>query len=219
MSNKTRYIAIADDHALFRKGISSLINSFPGYKVLFEASDGKDFIRQLRLEALPDIALLDITMPGMDGYATAQWLHINHPDMNILALSTMDAEAAIIKMIRSGAQGYILKDAEPEELKLAFDEVLNNGYFYNELITKKVMRSITALSSNSDISGFIRLTEREIEFLKLLCSERSYNEIAAEMFVSPRTAEGYRNAICEKLHLKTRTGLVLYAIKNGIVKI
>lgn len=219
MLSEVKYIAIADDHALFRKGIASLINYFPGYKVLFEASDGKDFLNRLKPASLPDIALLDINMPNMDGYATAQWLRINHPEINVLALSTMDAEAAIIKMIKHGAKGYVLKDSEPEDLKQAFDEVLKNGYFYNELITRKVMKSINALTDESQLSGFVKLTERETEFLKLLCTEKGYNEIAAEMFVSPRTAEGYRNALCEKLQLKSRTGLVLYAVKNGIVKI
>ncbi|MEC5144248.1 response regulator transcription factor [Chitinophaga sp. 212800010-3] len=217
--NKEIKIAIADDHALFRRGITSLINFFPGYKVLFEAADGKDFIRQLRQDSLPDIALLDISMPNMDGYATAHWINTYYPQINVLALSTMDAESAIIRMMKNGAKGYVLKDAEPEELKLAFDEVLQHGCFYNEQITRKVMKSLNALSSENNISGFVKLTERETEFLKLLCTEKTYNEIAAEMFVSPRTAEGYRNALCEKLQLKSRTGLVLYAIKNGLVKI
>ncbi|MDE1191584.1 MAG: response regulator transcription factor [Arachidicoccus sp.] len=217
MKDEIKYIAIADDHAMFRKGLASLINFFPRYKVLFEAANGKDFISQLRPKALPDIALLDISMPEMDGYATANYLHANYPEINILALSTMDAETAIIKMIKNGAKGYVLKDAEPEELKQAFDEVLNKGYFYNDLVTRKVMQSVNALLDNNFV--FAKLTERETEFLKLLCSEKTYNEIAAEMFVSPRTVDGYRNSLCEKLNLKTRTGLALYAVKNGIVKL
>jgi DNA-binding NarL/FixJ family response regulator len=219
MRNETKYIAIADDHAMFRKGLASLINYFPGYKVLFEAVNGKDFIKQLRPNALPDIALLDINMPDMDGYATTQWLHINYPQIKILALSTMDSETAIIKMIKNGATGYVLKDAEPDELKLAFDEIFHKGYFYNDLITKKVMQTINVLATATPVAGFSRLTEREIEFLKLLCSEKTYNEIAANMNVSPRTVDGYRNALFEKLNLKSRTGLALFAVKNGIVKL
>lgn len=219
MKDNLKYIAIVDDHTMFRKGLASLINLFPGYKVLFEASDGKDLISKLKPAAMPDIVLLDITMPHMDGYATAQWLTANHPQINILALSTMDGETAIIRMIKNGAKGYVLKDAEPEELKRAFDEIITDGYFYNDRITKKVMKSIMTISSDADSSSFVKLTDRELEFLKLLCTEKSYTEIAADMFVSPRTVEGYRNAICEKLQFKSRTGLVLYAIKNGIVKI
>jgi len=219
MPERINSIALVDDHVLFRKGLAALISYFPDYKILFEASNGKDLIRQLKIYSLPDIVLLDINMPEMDGYSTASWLHTNHPEVNVLALSTMDAESAIIKMITNGAKGYVLKDAEPEELKLAFDEVISKGYFYNELVTRKVMQSLSALSSGSTIADFVKLTEREMEFLKYTCTEKNYNEIAAEMFVSPRTIDGYRNALCEKLQLKSRTGLALYAVKNGIVKL
>lgn len=219
MSDQKKYIALVDDHSLFRKGLAALISYFPDYKILFEASNGRDLIQQLKIYGVPNIVLLDINMPEMDGYSTASWLRINHPEANILALSTMDAEAAIIKMITNGAKGYVLKDAEPEELKHAFDEVISKGYFYNDLVTRKVMQSLSALSTNSKISDFVKLTEREMEFLKYTCTEKTYNEIAAEMFVSPRTIDGYRNSLCEKLQLKSRTGLALYAVKNGIVKI
>lgn len=219
MSDQKKNIALVDDHSLFRKGLAALISYFPDYKILFEASNGRDLIQQLKIYGVPDIVLLDINMPEMDGYSTASWLRINHPEANILALSTMDAEAAIIKMITNGAKGYVLKDAEPEELKHAFDEVISKGYFYNDLVTRKVMQSLSALSTNSKISDFVKLTEREMEFLKYTCTEKTYNEIAAEMFVSPRTIDGYRNSLCEKLQLKSRTGLALYAVKNGIVKI
>jgi len=219
MSDQIKQIALVDDHVLFRKGLAALISYFQDYNILFEAANGQDFIRQLKIYGVPDIALLDINMPEMDGYSTASWLHRNHPEVNILALSTMDAETAIIKMITNGAKGYVLKDAEPEELKMAFDEVLSKGYFYNDLVTRKVMQSLSALSPGSKLSGFVKLTEREMEFLKYTCTEKTYNEIAAEMFVSPRTIDGYRNSLCEKLQLKSRTGLALYAVKHGIVKI
>ncbi|WP_293308235.1 response regulator [Pedobacter sp. UBA5917] len=219
MSDQIKYIALVDDHILFRKGLAALISYFPSYKILFEAANGRDLIQQLKIYGVPDIVLLDINMPEMDGYSTASWLRINHPEANVLALSTMDAEAAIIKMITNGAKGYVLKDAEPEELKCAFDEVISKGYFYNDLVTRKVMQSLSSLSTNSKISDFVKLTEREMEFLKYTCTEKTYNEIAAEMFVSPRTIDGYRNSLCEKLQLKSRTGLALYAVKNGIVKI
>jgi len=218
--SETKYIAIVDDHAMFRKGLMILINLFPNYSVLFDASNGKDFIAQLNPKHLPDIVLMDITMPEMDGYATAEWLHNNYPDIKILALSTMDSEAAIIKMIKSGAKGYVLKDAEPDELKLAFDEVMSQGYFYNELITRKVLKGVGKLvDGKNPMSVFVKLTDREIEFLKYACTEMAYKEIADKMFVSVRTVEGYRDALCEKLDLKSRVGLAMYAIKNQIVDI
>src|SRR5882762_4039921 len=119
----TKYIAIVDDHAMFRKGLAVLINLFPDYKVLYDAGNGKEFISCLQPQHLPGIVLLDISMPGMDGYLTTYWIRNNYPQIHILALSTMDADTAIIKMIKHGAKGYILKDADPKELKLAFDEV------------------------------------------------------------------------------------------------
>jgi DNA-binding NarL/FixJ family response regulator len=216
----TREIVIVDDHAMFRKGLMKLVNLFPAYSVLFDASNGKDFIAQLNPKHLPDIVLMDITMPEMDGYSTAEWLHNNYPDIKILALSTMDSEAAIIKMIKSGAKGYVLKDAEPDELKLAFDEVMSQGYFYNELITRKVLKGVGQLvDGKNSTSIFVKLTDREIEFLKYCCTEMSYKEMADKMFVSVRTVEGYRDALCEKLDLKSRVGLAMYAIKNQLVNI
>jgi DNA-binding NarL/FixJ family response regulator len=218
--SETKYIAIVDDHTMFRKGLASLINLFPGYKVLFDASNGQDFIKQLKPLHLPDILLLDIAMPEMDGYATANWVRINHPEIKILALSTMDAETAIIKMIKNGAKGYVLKDAEPGELKQAFDDVLSLGYYYNELISRKVLQSVHQLTEeNNSIGTFVRLSEKELTFIKLVCSEKTYFEIAKDMFLSERTIDGYRDALFKKLNVKTRVGLVMYAIKNGIVKI
>ena len=213
-------IAIIDDHAMFRKGLCALVNLFPNYKVLLDAANGHDFIRQLKPDNLPDIILLDIAMPEMDGYQTAGWLAEHHPDIPVLALSTMDAESAIIKMIRNGAKGYVLKDAEPAELKQAFDEVLRNGYYYNDLVTRKIIRSVNQLVDDKNgLALFAKLSDRELQFLQLVCSEKPYKEIAAEMFVSERTVDGYRDALFKKLNITTRVGLVLYAIRNGIVKV
>ena len=213
-------IAIVDDHAMVRKGLSVLINLFPGHKVLFDAANGNDLIKKIDSNDLPDIILMDIAMPEKDGYATTEWLTNNYPSIKVLALSTMDAETAIIKMIRSGAKGYVLKDAEPEELKLAFKEVMTFGYFYNDLITRKVLNAVTQLvNSKSKTGTFIQLSDREIEFLKWSCTELTYKEIGEKMNASVRTVEGYRDALCEKLGLKSRIGLAMYAVKNGFAKL
>jgi DNA-binding NarL/FixJ family response regulator len=218
--NDTRYVAIVDDHTMFRKGLAALINFFPNYKVSMDASNGKDFIEQLQSAQLPDIVLMDINMPEMDGYATTEWLRDNHPEVKTLALSTMDSETAIIKMIKSGAKGYVLKDAEPSELKLAFDEVMSRGYFYNDLVSRKVLNAISQLvDPKKTTATFANLTLREIEFLKFACTEMTYKEIADKMHLSVRTVEGYRDSLCDKLDIKTRVGLVIYAIKNGIASI
>jgi DNA-binding NarL/FixJ family response regulator len=216
-----KYIAIVDDHTMFRKGLVMLIDLFHSYKVMLDVANGKELIDRFNgAERLPDIVLLDIQMPEMDGYATAEWLRVNHPDIKVLALSTMDSDATIIKMIRHGARGFILKDAEPKELQLAFDEVIQKGYFYNDMLTRKVLQSLHRITADgSSMNIFVSLTERELEFIKHACSEKSYAEIASEMFLSERTIDGYRDALFRKLQVGTRVGLVIYAIKNNIVKL
>ncbi|NLR82512.1 response regulator transcription factor [Chitinophaga eiseniae] len=218
--SQNKHVVIVDDHTMFRRGLAALVNLFPGYEVLFDAGNGKELIAQMDSHPVPDIVLLDISMPEMDGYSTASWLRDHHPGVKVLALSTMDAEVAIIKMIRHGAKGFILKDAEPAELKRAFDEVAAFGYFYNELITRKVISSINnLLDDHSPLSSLVKLSERELDFIRLACSEKSYQQIAREMFVSERTVDGYREALFKKLNVATRVGLVIYAVKNELVKL
>jgi DNA-binding NarL/FixJ family response regulator len=213
-------IAVVDDHNLFRQGLISLINHFPQYEVMLEASNGKAFISQLDPNHLPEIVLMDISMPEMDGYATCEWLKKNYPEIKVLALSTMDAETAIIKMIRSGAKGYIVKDADLAELKLAFSELLTVGFFYNELVSRKVIHSINRIvDENDQINTLQKLSENELTFLRLSCSEKTYQEIAAEMFKSEKTIDGYRAELFKKLNVTSRVGMVMFAIKNGIVQL
>jgi DNA-binding NarL/FixJ family response regulator len=216
--NENKHIAIVDDHTMFRRGLCALVNLFPNYEVILDAANGKDFIRQLHPDRLPDIVLLDIVMPEMDGYAVAGWIKTQYPDIRVLALSTMESESAIIRMIRAGARGYLLKDAEPAELKYAFDEVLTLGYYYNEHVSRTIIRSVTGPDvSDASVNPWSGLTDRELQFLKLACSERTYYEIAKEMFVSERTVDGYRDSLFRKLSVTSRVGLVLYAIRHGIV--
>ena len=215
---ETRSITLVDDHTMFRKGLAVLINLFPSYKVLMDVANGKEFIEQLDPDKLPDIVLLDIHMPVMDGYATAAWLRTHYPQIRVMALSTMDSDVAIIKMIHQGARGYILKDADPKELQLAFDELIDKGYYYNEILTRKVMQSIHQGGSES-ASGFAKLTDREVEFLQHACSEKNYQQIAREMFLSERTIDGYRESLFKKFNVSNRVGLVLYAIKNQLVNL
>jgi DNA-binding NarL/FixJ family response regulator len=218
--NDVRHIALVDDHTMFRKGLTALINLFPGYRVLFDAGSGAECMRHLQSGPGPDILLMDIAMPGMDGYAATSWVRDHFSGIKVLALSTMDAETAIIRMIRSGARGYVLKDADPAELKKAFDEVLSLGYYYNDLVSRKIVQSVHLLARDSNIfTGLVRLSDRETVFLQQVCSEKTYLEIAKEMFVSERTVDGYRDVLFKKLNISSRVGLVLYAIRNGIVKV
>jgi DNA-binding NarL/FixJ family response regulator len=131
-----------------------------------------------------------------------------------------DDENAIIRMLKNGARGYVMKDSEPADLRAAIDAIEKKGFYYSEMVTGRLMRSITDMEDgNTNTRNFLNLSDREVEFLKLVCTEMTYKEIADKMILSPRTIDGYRDALFEKLDIKTRTGLVIYAIKNGIVKI
>lgn len=210
-------IALADDHVLLRKGLAGLVTDL-GYSVVLESDNGQEMIEMIKTGIEPDLVLMDINMPVMDGYVTTKWLSANKHAIRVLALSMYDDESAILKMLRSGARGYILKDSEPGELRAALEAVLNKGYYYSELVTGKLIHSIHQSEEDSG-SSLHKLNEREMEFLKLACSELTYKEIAAQMHLSPRTIDGYRDALFEKLEIKTRTGLAIFAIKNKIVEI
>ena len=211
-------VVLVDDHSLLRNGLAAVVKEL-GYDVLFEADNGKDLQQKLNKENLPDFVLLDINMKEMDGYETAQWLKATYPLIKILALSMYDDENAIIKMLKNGARGYILKDSEPSELRTALEAIATKGYYYSELVTGKLIHSINRSEDEAASGNISKLNDRELEFLKWACSELTYKEIAAEMHLSPRTIDGYRDALFEKLDIKTRTGLAIYAIKNGVVKI
>lgn len=214
----TTFIALVDDHALLRSGLATLINSFEEYKVLIEADNGKDFIQQVQPRHAPDIILLDITMPVMNGYETAEWIRMNLPNTKMIVLSMMDNDTAIIRMLRAGARGYILKDSKPAVFRQALNAVRDVGFYTNDLVSSRMwhyMNAASGITGNYDLLSII--TERELAFLKLACTEKTYREIADEMCVSPRTIDSYRDSLFEKLHVSSRVGLVLFCIKNGIV--
>lgn len=218
-TNQKIKVALTDDHVLLRRGLASLVNSFEEYTVAQEADNGQDLQQKIEKDNLPDLVLLDINMPKMDGFATAQWLKQTYPLIKILALSMYDNENSVIRMFKAGARGYILKDCEPLELKTALDSVMQKGYYYSELVTGKLIHTINQMDEDADMRNLAHLNEKEIQFLRLACTEMTYKEIADKMFLSPRTIDGYRDALFEKLNIKTRVGLVMYAIKNGIVQI
>jgi DNA-binding NarL/FixJ family response regulator len=162
---------------------------------------------------------MDVTMPGMDGYQTCNWLRINHPSVKVIALSVMDDENVIIRMLKSGAKGYVLKNIKPAELQTAMLSVLEKGYHFNDLVSNKIINSINNSGRIDNDKKEIHVTEREIEFLRLACTEKSYKEIGMEMNVSSRTVESFRDQLFAKLELRTRVGLVLYAIRNKIMEL
>ncbi|MGN6418166.1 MAG: response regulator transcription factor [Pseudobacter sp.] len=211
-------VGLVDDHVLLRNGLAALVKNI-GHQVVIEASDGKDLIAKLQEQAHPQVILMDINMPVMDGYETAGYLKQNHPEIRVLALSMYDDEAAIIRMLKNGARGYILKDSDTPELKSAIEAVLSKGFYYTEMITGKLLHTINQTDEESTTRKVLNLNDREMEFLKLSCSEMTYKEIADKMHLSPRTIDGYRDSLFDKLKIKTRVGLAIYAIKHGIVHV
>jgi two-component system invasion response regulator UvrY len=214
-------VAMADDHTMLRQGLANMIESFGDYKVTLQASNGKELIQHIDPLKLPDVALLDISMPEMNGFETAAYLHQHYPSIKVLAVSMMDNETAIIRMIKNGARGYVLKDAEPSELRQALYDVVNKGYYYSDLVTGKLIFNMNRQGADEQSSAgrSEHITDKELEFLKYVCTELTYKEIADRMHVSPRTVDGYRDVLFEKLGVKTRTGLAMYVVKRGLVEL
>jgi DNA-binding NarL/FixJ family response regulator len=213
MKNK---IVIVDDHVLIAKALSGIIANFELFEVLYECENGEDLQKKIiSSNDIPDIVLLDISMPVMDGFQTALWLKENYPQVLVMALSMQDDDQSLIKMIKNGAKGYMLKNAHPLELEKSLVSMIKNGYFYPEWAASKVFASISNTPNSSDKE--LMISDRERELLKYSVTEMTYKEISEKMFCSPRTVEGYRDSLFEKLELKTRVGLAVYALKNNLV--
>ena len=219
MNEKITHIALVDDHTLLRNGLASLVQSFEGYSVLFEADNGKEFIQQLNTHPAPDIVLLDINMPEMNGFETAAWIKRNLPAAKILVLSVMDNDTVIISMLKRGARGYILKDSKPAVFKQALDSIRDTGFYMNELVSNKMLNYVTHEEKGKEMAVVSALTENELAYLQLVCTEMTHKEIADQMKLSPRTIDGYRDELLKKLKVQSRIGLVIFAIKYGIHKI
>lgn len=210
-------VAIIDDHLLFAKSLKSLIDTFGGFEVILQANNGKVFIEELnKISVLPEIALMDMNMPIMNGIETTNLLQKNFPSIKVLALSMDDNENSILKMIRNGAKGYLLKDIHPDILLEALENVIKEGFYHTKNVTETLINSLQA---DSKKSTNIDINERELKFLKLASTEMTYKEIADVMNLSPKTIDGYREQLFRKLGVKNRVGLVIYCLKNGILKI
>lgn len=209
-------IIIVDDHLLFSQALNGLISNFKEFNVLAVLVNGKELVTYFSTEnKYPDIVLMDVKMPIMNGFEATQWLKINQPQIKVLALSMECEEETILKMLRAGAKGYLLKDIHPSILEHALKELHTTGFYYTENVANTLLNSTNQKTNQNNII----LREKELEFLKLACNEMTYRQIAEVMFLSPKTIENYREALFVKLNVKSRIGLVLYAIKEKIVTI
>ncbi|MFD2936796.1 response regulator [Spirosoma flavum] len=213
------FIAIVDDHHLVAIALSDMVRKFDNYDVLLVAENGRDLLDQLaRSTQLPEIVLLDINMPEMDGFETATQLRQLHPSIRVLALSMNDREDQIVRMVRNGARGYLLKGCRPAEFLQALDDIRTKGFYYSEFLTTQLIRNLNTPTENGHTSSF-NLNNREFDFLKYACSELTYTEIADKMCVSPRTVDGYREVVFQKMSVKTRVGMVIEAVRHGLVEL
>ncbi len=207
-------VAIVDDHSLFASSLEKLINSFVNFRVLFHAKNGVELQERIENGALPEIILLDINMPIMNGFETAEWLMLNHPKIKTLALSMEDDEHSILRMLRKGVKGYLLKDIHPEILNAALVELIEKGYYHSEKVSDTLLNSIA-----SDDDSLMDFKENELTFIQLACSEMTYKEIADKMGLSPKTIDGYRQDLFKRLKIKNRVGLVIFALKKNLTKL
>jgi len=210
-------IILADDHILLRNALSSLINSFSEFNVITLAGDGTEVIKAIENGNIPEIVILDLSMPIMDGYETTKWLYDNHPAIKILILTMFDSEIALIRLLQMGVRGFLKKDIHPDELRIALLSVARDGFYYSHQTTGKLGNLLKRNNDNNISIDKTILSDAEILFLKLACTELTYKEIASKMKLTPRIIDNFRDSLFDKLDVRSRVGLAIYAVKNGMV--
>jgi len=210
-------VSMADDHVLLRNALAALIDSFGDCKVIQQCSTGKELVDSVQAGIVPDIVLLDLNMPEMDGYETARWLQAEAPQAHVLMLTMYDSELSLIRLLQAGVKGFLKKDIHPSELKFALQSVMQTGYYYSGPATGKLVNLFrldeqgqTALQKNL-------LSDQELEFLKLACTDLTYKEVAQRMKLNPRAVDSLRDQLFVKLDVRSRVGLAMVAIRHGIV--
>lgn len=211
-------IVLVDDHTVVRNGLKSLIERMGNYTVTHQFDNGKRFIEKIPLADKPDLVIMDLTMPEMDGKETTKWLKENNISYPVLILTLDTSEKTIIDLFKLGVRGYLPKSCTADVLKKAIEDVIDTGYYHNELLTQALTKEDSKPKAQ-DTNIQTLLTDREREFLQLVCDEHeyTYEQIADLMKVHRRTVDGYREAIFSKFNIKSKTGLVLFAIKYGVI--
>lgn len=208
-------VALADDHILLRDALALLVNSFNNCQVLFTATNGKEVMDHIESGEYPDVIIMDLNMPLVDGHETTRWLQNNYPQVHVMMLTMYDSELTLIRMLQVGAKGFLKKDIHPEELKFAIHSVVESGYYYTNSVTGKL---INLFRNTQDEKIVLRnmLSSQEAQFLKYCCTEMTYKEIAGEMGLSPRSVESVRDELFLRMGVKSRVGLAMYAIRHGL---
>lgn len=210
------HIGLADDHQLFLKSLSLMLHSFGNYKVVVEALNGKELCDKLPgIEPPPDIILIDVNMPVMDGPAATKQISTHYPGIKLVALSMNNEDSTIINMLRSGCCAYLLKDTHPDELEKALDEIHMKGYYNADAANINFRRLLFAEKQQNGN----KITDKELNFLKYACTDMTYKQIAHEMKLSERTIDGYRESLFGKLQVQSRVGLAMEALRRGLIKL
>lgn len=221
MKNKIKII-LADDEVLFRKGISFLLEREENFEIIFEVSNGKELVSFLRESTIhPDIIMMDLKMPLLNGVETTRIIIEEFPDVKIIALTSYDSKSFIANMINIGAASYLVKNTTPSVMIKTINEVYEKGVYYNEQVLKIIQEGIATNLTRHNKSLFDEdyLTNREKEVLVLICKQMNTHEIAEKLFISPRTVEGHRNNLLLKTESKNVAGLVVYAIQNKMITV
>ncbi len=220
MSNRIK-IAIADDEQLFRKGITFLLEKEERFEIILEAENGQQLIDAINPENFPDIILMDLKMPILNGVETTKIIHKNFPDIKIIALTSYDGKSFITNMIDVGASSYLLKNTSPKIVVHTIKEVFEKGFYYDEKVLKTIHENLLSSSGKrikSDLDKRL-LSNREIEVLELICEQYTTSEIAEKLFISPRTVDGHRNTLLLKTGSKNVAGLVIYGIQKKLIEL
>ncbi|WP_126243798.1 response regulator transcription factor [Chitinophaga rhizosphaerae] len=213
-------VAIADDHKIFRSGVIQTLTPYENINVVFEAEDGEHLL-QIMQDQLPDVILMDLKMPKMDGIQATIKVREKYPQVKIIILTMYEDDNFIVHLVENGANAYLLKNSEPEEIYEAICTTYEKGFYFNENVNLALLKKVLHKNKQQFKPTFkneVQLTDRELEVLKLICSEQTTQEISEQIFLSPRTVEGLRQKLLEKLGVKNTVGLVLYAFRNGLVE-
>jgi len=210
-------IAIADDYKIFREGLKVGLSAEENFDVILEADNGEELLKALET-ATPDVILMDLKMPLMDGMEATKAVRKKYPTIKVLVVTMYDDDKFIIHLMENGANGYLLKNTEPDEIKKSIYAVHENGYYFNDLVNKALLKKLVLKNNlKPSFNQNVELTEREMEVLKLICEEKTAAEIAKYIFLSPRSVEGIRQRLIEKIGVRNTAGLVMFAVKNNMV--
>ena len=212
-------VALVDDHILLRNALGHLIDTLPDYRVVFLAGNGIEMMEYLKAGTIPHILILDLNMPHMDGYEAAAWLRKNHPNIYVIVLTMFDSEIPLIRLLQDGVRGFLKKDIHPDELKTALRSLIKEGYYYPVQTAGRLANLFQLNKQQQRNMDSKTLSPVDIQFLKLAATDLTYKEVAIEMNLSPKTIDALRDSLFQKFDVKSRVGLAIYAVKNGIVTI